>query len=95
MLELDIEIEQMSEWESPPKSLAELAQIWQKPLLTTQEAAPFVAKSGFSVFYPHQETLIYRQVYAGFYPDLSLLDLLFNYGPEALTFLRGFELKTL
>jgi len=95
MIEHEIEIEQMSEWESPPKSLVELAQIWEKPLLTTQEAAPFVAKSGFSVYYPHQETGAYRQTYTGFYPDLSLLDLLFNYGPEALVFLRGVELKTL
>lgn len=36
----------------------------------------------------HFETPVYRQNFEGFEPDLSALDLLFNYGPEARTLLR-------
>lgn len=36
----------------------------------------------------HLEALEYRQNFAGFEPGMSALDLLFNYGPEALSMLR-------
>ncbi len=37
----------------------------------------------------HLRELVYRQNFQGFFPGMSALDLLFNYGPEALPMIRS------
>lgn len=37
----------------------------------------------------HSGELVYRQNFQGFFPGMSALDLLFNYGPEALPMIRS------
>ncbi len=37
----------------------------------------------------HAKELVYRQNFQGFFPGTSALDLLFNYGPEALPMIRS------
>ncbi|MBL7978534.1 MAG: WbqC family protein [Bacteroidetes Order II. Incertae sedis bacterium] len=94
-LAYEVTIECMSDWgNNPPTNLNELSMAWLKPLLTTKEAAMFAVKAGLNVHFVDWKPVVYRQVYAGFYPDLSMLDLLFNYGPEALSYLKGFPVQT-
>ena len=38
---------------------------------------------------------VYRQVYAPFIPCMSVIDLLFNYGPDGLNVLKGVGVKTM
>jgi hypothetical protein len=49
---------------------------------------PFHTKDITVIFQEFQHP-VYRQLYGDFIPNLSLLDLLFNYGPDSLNVLEG------
>ena len=49
---------------------------------------PFHTKDITVIFQEFQHP-VYRQLYGDFIPNLSLLDLLFNYGPDSLDVLEG------
>ncbi|QXD15529.1 WbqC family protein [Rhodocaloribacter litoris] len=57
-------------------------------LLVPEEAAAHDVPLAPSAQVLRYETPPYRQNFSGFEPDVSAVDLLFNYGPEALAVLR-------
>lgn len=57
-----------------------------------EQVAADVAR-GFPVMAMDVEIPTYRQTYRGFEGGLSILDLLFNYGPESLSFLKNIHLN--
>lgn len=52
-------------------------------LLSPEDAAPYDRRSVPDVAVFRYRTPAYRQNFPGFEPDVSVVDLLFNYGPEA------------
>ncbi|MFB0516401.1 MAG: WbqC family protein [Candidatus Neomarinimicrobiota bacterium] len=46
-------------------------------------------KAGIKLEYQHYTPILYPQLYGEFIPNLSIIDLLFNTGPEARTYLFG------
>lgn len=65
-------------------------------LLALPTDAAFYEKQGLSVCKLVLENQVYHQNFQGFVPNLSILDVLFNYGPESVSILQAMtDLNTL
>lgn len=85
---LETPLVRASTLEGRPDSLpAVLAAVAGERLLTPEEAAPHDALQVDGVVPFQYDPPTYRQNFDGFEPQMSALDLLFNYGPEARTVL--------
>jgi len=52
-------------------------------------------EAGIEIQYHEYEVIEYNQAWPGFEPNMSAVDLIFNYGPEAPSFINGKRLQTL
>ncbi len=78
----------------PPSGLADVAAARSSRLVSTPEAAERDERAASLHEVVSIGSAPYRQVFAGFEPDLSGLDLLFNWGPESLPMLRERRIVT-
>jgi hypothetical protein len=63
-------------------------QIQADTLLSLPDTAPFDMGDGYETRTFSPQMIPYHQNFQGFIPNLSILDLLFNYGPESVLVLR-------
>lgn len=93
LLEIETDLVRLSEQENPPFTFEEASS-----RLDTDELLCLPDTAGYNrQFAPDLETLTfeapeYRQNFPGFEPGMSVLDVLFNYGPEAVSLIsRGIQ----
>jgi len=73
---------------APDTLPAVLAAVGADALLVPEAAAAHDAPLAPALRVMRYETPAYRQNFSGFVPGLSAVDVLFNYGPEALSIIR-------
>ncbi len=87
--EIDAEVLRASEMQSAPTDVREAARaLGSDALLSLPEAAPHDAESGCHVSAAEFVQPEYRQNFEGFEPEMSAVDLLFNYGPRGVGFIE-------
>jgi hypothetical protein len=93
LLEIDTELIRLSEREDPPYTFEAASSVLPtEQLVCLPDAAPYNRQ-----FVPEVRTLSfeapeYRQNFPGFEAGMSILDVLFNYGPEAVSLIsQGVE----
>lgn len=96
LLGLTQPIFQASTWLNQPKHLPHLYETAQaSAIVTLPDATHFHQDLSLPTSVLAFELPAYRQVFKGYVPALSILDLLFNYGPESLMYLRSGRLSML
>ena len=88
MLRIETSIITASSLPSPPRRLIDVVDEWDGRLAVPDDAAGHDQRLVSALDVTSLRDTPYRQAFDGFEPDLSALDLLFNWGPEALTMLR-------
>ncbi|MEX1055687.1 MAG: WbqC family protein, partial [Rhodothermales bacterium] len=89
LLEIDTPIVRSADLQGRPSALGQIMETeGRNDLLSPREVARFDAETVVPVAVLEFGELEYRQNFEGFEPGMSVLDLLFNYGPETMPLIR-------
>jgi hypothetical protein len=96
LLGIGTALERSTDMRGRPSELRKILEAEQRDdLLSPMEAAKFDAEAVAPSAVLEVRALEYRQNFEGFVPGMSILDLLFNYGPDTLTMIRRSAVVTM
>lgn len=89
LLEIDTELIRLSRQSNPPQTFeAAWERVGDGELVSLEDTAEYNRQFVSDLRVLRFEELEYRQNFPGFEPGMSVLDMLFNYGPETVSLIR-------
>ncbi len=89
LFEIDTPLVRASEMEGAPAAVRDIRRLAGGAFLSARDTEEADGKLVRVDAVMHFRELVYRQNFQGFLPGMSALDILFNYGPEALPMIRS------